>query len=147
MPSERACMSPPSIWLGKLSCKGIFGKEMAKHLPYISLLSLIFAFKQLPHLPDWQQHSLLILGEPHGYTSCYGRMGSNTHQNSLFVPAQRLYLAGSPRAWTKRSCSMLQLSPQLAHWWNWPQSLFWLQGNLSQKSVFFLHLFYTTHPQ
>lgn len=104
------------LTLGKLSCKPIFGRGMAKHLPYISLLKFGNCL-QVSSSPPRLTAALITatLGEPHGYTWRYGRMGSNMHQNSLFAPVQRLYLAGSPGTWIKRICSIPTL-PSIRRW-------------------------------
>lgn len=132
---------------GEIVLQTCFEREMAKHLPYIPLLKFGICL-QVASSPPRLTAALTTAtpGELHSYTSCCGRMGSSTHQNSLFVPIQRLYLAGSPETWTKRSYSMFQLCPQLGDWWNLPQNLFWLQRNLSKRSMLLLHLFYTLHP-
>lgn len=59
----------------------IFGRRMAKHLSYISLLEFGICL-QVASSPPRLTAALTIdtLGEPHGYTSCYGRMGSSMHK-------------------------------------------------------------------
>lgn len=126
MSSERACMFPPSIWLwGNCLANFYFWEEngWTPVLHFTAGVWYLLASSFLTSQTDSSTHYWYAGWAPWLHLVLW-QDGVKHAQNPLFAPVLRLYLAGSPGTWTKRSCSMFQLSPQLAYWWNWPQSLF-----------------------